>query len=535
MEQAKPFPPYLWLRRKERGDNAIFYIVYPGPAPDFKQLNRSTGYKKKQERKANQALAIYVASRERKDLVDGTPEEGPLTVTRLADKWLARKEAKGISTVDNYRSKLRVHILPIIGDMRADEVRIEHIEKVMAAVACKELANKTQRRIYETMHAMFGWAVPRLLETSPCGIKGEDLPEDIYKKPNFQAEAEFTRKEVLAIVTSPLIPIDRRIFYAVMFLSGMRVGEASALLVRHYQRDTEPLGKLLVGHSYNTPKGLVTRTKTKVDRVIPVHPELARLLIWWLEVGWAEMMGRQPAPGDVLIPTRNGGHRDSNTTWKQLNGEPGRVGRVKRNGERGKRGKPNPGDLARLGLPRRRVHDTRHTFVTIMLDDGARPDLLQLITHGPGRKIMAQYTARPPWKALCAEVLKLEIDLSSKSAESVDQEAAKVATEVAMGEIISGVDKFASDPRGIRSRVGSQDSDGQTTTVSTKRRGPAVFTPRAHGASAGKNEHPRSMATLATLALRQALAALDRGRVDQARQVLERAIEEESADAEAAS
>jgi hypothetical protein len=84
--------------------------------------------------------------------------------------------------------------------------------------------------------------------------------------------------------------------------------------------------------------------------------------------------------------------------------------------------------------------------------DGARPDLLQLITHGPGRKIIAQYAASPPWKALGAEVQKLRIDLS-KPAESGDQAVAKVATEPATGQIVSGISRFGSDPSGIRTRV----------------------------------------------------------------------------------
>jgi hypothetical protein len=39
-------------------------------------------------------------------------------------------------------------------------------------------------------------------------------------------------------------------------------------------------------------------------------------------------------------------------------------------------------DLDRLGLRRRRVHDTRRTMITLALNDGARRDVLQGITHG---------------------------------------------------------------------------------------------------------------------------------------------------------
>ncbi len=39
-------------------------------------------------------------------------------------------------------------------------------------------------------------------------------------------------------------------------------------------------------------------------------------------------------------------------------------------------------DLERMELRRRRIHDTRRTMITLALNDGARRDVLQGITHG---------------------------------------------------------------------------------------------------------------------------------------------------------
>jgi hypothetical protein len=66
-------------------------------------------------------------------------------------------------------------------------------------------------------------------------------------------------------------------------------------------------------------------------------------------------------------------------------------------------------DLKALGLRGRRGHDLRRAFITLAQVDGARRDLLEVITHGPRGDIVSIYTTFP-WPALCAEVAKLRIN-----------------------------------------------------------------------------------------------------------------------------
>jgi hypothetical protein len=59
----------------------------------------------------------------------------------------------------------------------------------------------------------------------------------------------------------------------------------------------------------------------------------------------------------------------------------------------------------------RRGHDLRRTFITLAQEDGARRDVLQVITHAPdAADVMSLYTTYP-WSTLCAEVAKLQIAL----------------------------------------------------------------------------------------------------------------------------
>src|SRR5204862_5005201 len=53
-------------------------------------------------------------------------------------------------------------------------------------------------------------------------------------------------------------------------------------------------------------------------------------------------------------------------------------------------------DLERVGLRARRQHDSRRTFISIARADGARPDILRWVTHGPTGDIVDDYTTLPP-------------------------------------------------------------------------------------------------------------------------------------------
>jgi integrase len=483
------------------------------------------------EAKARKALALFMERQKAAQIIEGDQAgEGPMTVARWGQTWLRTREAKGIATVDDYRSRLTNHILPHIGHLRLDKVTPDHIGEVMRIAASGTLAPRTQRHVYGTMHAMFARAVPRLIETNPCSIHPDELPQKKDADPEWRPTAIFSREEVQLLVTSPDVPADRRTFYAVMFLGGLRFGEIAALKVRHYRPETEPLGQLQVGRSYNSKKAKLKGVKTDRPRLVPVHPWLAQVLGWWLAHGWQEMMGRPPEDDDVLIPTKLGGHRSCSTGWRQMNGGGPRKDREGREGKWA----ATPGDLGTLGLRPRRQHDTRRTFITLARADGATKDLLRLVTHGPEGDIVDIYTEMP-WSALCAEVAKLKLaPPAPKPLGVVPNSPNSLAAGLPLGchgekderkEVVMERPQRDSNPD-----VGP----GQPTPIDVTGSNPAPSLGRsgierhASGAIAGQTW---PMATLATLALRQALAALRKGRVDQATEIIERAVADEATEA----
>lgn len=98
--------------------------------------------------------------------------------------------------------------------------------------------------------------------------------------------------------------------YAILFLTGVRFGEMAALRWNDKDDECQPLGKLHVSASYSTWHKQVKSTKTGVVREVPVHPLLAAMLTDWRERGWPTLMGREPEPNDLIVPSRRQGERE---------------------------------------------------------------------------------------------------------------------------------------------------------------------------------------------------------------------------------
>ncbi|ATB26896.1 integrase family protein [Melittangium boletus DSM 14713] len=121
------------------------------------------------------------------------------------------------------------------------------------------------------------------------------------------------------------------------------------------------------------------------------HPVLARVLAAWHQEGWERKQGRASTADDLVVPSRRREHRRDPVVHAQL-----------------------LEDLELLGLRGRRVHDSRRTFISLALADGADRDKLAWVTHGPKGDIVSLHTTRPR-ESLCTEVAKLKVELRPPS------------------------------------------------------------------------------------------------------------------------
>jgi hypothetical protein len=145
-----------------------------------------------------------------------------------AETWLKSCRADNLSITRHYEARLRLYILPVIGSMRLDAVRVEHIYDILTRAKERgDLASRTVRHIYFTAAAMFGAAVERdLILASPCKIRRGKLPEKVDKDPRWRVTAVHTREELEAMISDPRLPGWRRVFWALLFLAGARFGRA---------------------------------------------------------------------------------------------------------------------------------------------------------------------------------------------------------------------------------------------------------------------------------------------------------------------
>jgi integrase len=325
-------------------------------------------------------------------------------VKAYGEKWLKARPGQGVSTAADEARRLRLHAWPVIGHVLLKEIRTRHIRDLVRGLRSKRvgkkkpnkgaakdrglLAPRTVRHVYATLRAMFREAVvDELLSANPCVVKKEDLPAKQDKDPTWRHSAVFTRAEAEQLFSDESIPEDRRVVNALELLSGLRGGEDAALCWYHYDEAAHPLGMLTVALNWDSRLKTVTTPKTEVVRRVPVHPTLAKVLAAWKLGGWERMFGRAPKPDDLIVPNRDGQHRHGQRTIRRFHE-----------------------DLTRLGLRRRRKHDCRRTFISLARADGARPDILKLVTHGPPRDVMDDYSTIP-FEALCTEVAKLRLEL----------------------------------------------------------------------------------------------------------------------------
>lgn len=314
---------------------------------------------------------------------------GPPTVARFAETWLAERKTRDLASVGDDIGRINNHVLPRIGHLLMRDVKPRHIRDMVRDLRKKEqIADRTIRNTYGITHAMFKDAkIEEVIDSNPCELKAGDLPGKTDADPEWREAATYTVQEVRLLISDPRVPHERRVQYALKALAGLRHGEVAGLRIRHYDHEQEPLGRLLVATSYDRGQ-----TKTGVTRRVPVHPALETLLAEWLTSGWPAVYGREPTIDDYLVPTRNHTPVDASDAGHAMHYDLGKL------------------ELRQMAgkLRRRGGHDLRAWFITSCQEAGAHRDLLRVVSHGTKGDVMSGYT-RATWAALCGEISKLRV------------------------------------------------------------------------------------------------------------------------------
>lgn len=327
---------------------------------------------------------------------------GDMTVREYGQKWCDERDSRSVACVPEDRARLDRYAYPSVGDVRLSEFKPKNaLDLVRKLKALREedgtptISSRTVLHVYSTLHNLFAGAlVDELVTANPVIVRRGELPQKQDADPEWRSQATYTVGEVTLLMTSPLVPLERRVMYALKALTGMRHGEAAALCFRHIDESATPLPRITVAQAWCSRESIVKRTKTGSVHAVPVVEALARILTEWRTKHWQRIYGRAPTSDDFVVPAR---------TMRCVNASDA--------GEYMKRDLTSLGLRVEAGKLRDRGgHDLRSWYQTRMIEDGADSLIIRRTTHAPPKDVNSGYE-RFSWQAVCREASKLRIPL----------------------------------------------------------------------------------------------------------------------------
>jgi len=282
------------------------------------------------------------------------PEENKMpTFDEYAGQWMrdyARVECKS-STVHGYEGVLRQYLRPKLGKKRLDEIKRDDVKALINDLIAKDLSRNTIRNALCVLRAMFNQAIEGgLLESNPASRLGR------FTKTAKTAETKgvaLTAKEVEQFLNAALeICPEYHPLFLTAVRAGLRRGELVALQwgdIQFGQDEADTNRFMVVQHNYVRREH--TTTKSKKARRVDLSRELRRLLIEARDRRLLEafLEGRNDISGDLVFRSSEGTILDPDNLYHRL----------------------FLPVLAKAGIRRVRLHDLRHTFGSLLIQNGA--------------------------------------------------------------------------------------------------------------------------------------------------------------------
>lgn len=338
------------------------------------------------ERVDGDARAAERIERQRKREIALGTYQGPdghtaaVSLDAYADRWLARRATR---TAEDDRQRYRDHIAPRLGKRKLEELRPKDVADMIEELRADGLKARTIRNVHSVLVSMLKSAVfDELVDRNVAA----GLPRGVLPTPGQRTTPPGERGDAARLIGATEIEPDRRALYALLYLGGMRLGEACGRRWRDLDMEAKPLWMLHVHDQYDGQPLKTAKDESTMERFVPVHPDLEATLDTWRRVGWPMVYSREPTPEDFIAPDIDTfGPRTKNQAIKALYR-----------------------DCDRIGMERLGTHSGRRWFITYARADGARVDLLERVTHNATGTMIDRYTYFG-WPELCAEVAKLRV------------------------------------------------------------------------------------------------------------------------------
>lgn len=332
----------------------------------------------------NKREAETLDRQRRREVRAGTFRPGELTgastVAAYAALWLAKRSNRA-AELD--RVAMTGHVLSRawFAKLPMAEVRPKNILRLIEELKAEgKLAPKTITNLLALVRVMFrDAAIEDVVTVSPYVV-----PRGVLKRAG-KKRTPYTPAEMEALV-SDVVGERERVWNALAFYLGLRLGEVCGLRWGDWDQGPAPLGAMSITRQY-----VDQVLKTERPRVGPVHPFLASVLAAW-KARWALHFLHRPGPEDFIVPMVDGSPMTRSSAYKMW-----------------------LRSCKAAGVVNRSVHSTRHTFITLTQRGGAERRIVERITHNPKQEIIDVYTTHE-WSEFCRAVLCLDSARASKPA-----------------------------------------------------------------------------------------------------------------------
>lgn len=244
-------------------------------APKKVTLGHAGAMTPEQARSRAKSLAISVAqgidpveaekeealqlARERERLEQANLEAMTRTLDALKDDFLDHVEANSAASHQFCEGTLRLHILPVIGSVRIEEITKTDINRVLNRIEARKTA--LRRNVFAVLRWMATWAVDALdLRTNPMsGLK---------PPPMAAARDRFLSDDELRWIwkAAETLPAPYPAFYKMLILTAQRRDEVAGLQWEELKRDVP---------EWTLPG---TRSKNGEPNVIPLTSDVVSIL-----------------------------------------------------------------------------------------------------------------------------------------------------------------------------------------------------------------------------------------------------------------
>lgn len=373
------------LRQRPDGTWEARYTA--GWTPEGKQVRRSVYGRTRAE--VADKLKLKLAGTERGAVV--LAEQGRLTLADYAEAFVeSRRGELGEGTILRLESDVRALRRQPVGQKALTEIRPVTLERLYASLA-EEYAPGTVRRLRTFVNQVLRRAVRHEIIRSHPGLAA-DLPRMKEQRAGRALEPDELARVLVAARATP----HARLFMLIAAL-GLRHGEALGLQWGDldWKAGTLDVRRTVVSRA---GKPTVSQPKTaRAQRTLYLTPALQVILL-----GQRRDLEERglPVGGEAWVfPNSLGGmlgQPNVRRVWRQV--------------------------LKAAGVPKCRIHDLRHTFVSRVIEGGADPRVAaDLAGHADPRMTLSIYThtrAEKRKEALLASMRHLDELLSQEEPES---------------------------------------------------------------------------------------------------------------------